>query len=240
MKPTWLRNFGKYFFWPVMWGLLLRIRLYGKQRVPPTGPLIVAANHVNFMDPLVLESQIGRLMVLFAKAEVMGWPFVGWLARHFLVIPVQRGEADPDAFKAALRALKQGAALYVAPEGTRNRDGRLRPGKPGAVVMALRTGAPVLPVGIWGQREFGQNWKQLRKTTVHVHFGRPFRFVGPTKPTPPQLQAMTDEMMFRIAALLPAEWRGVYSDPPPAWRHTCLLNEVTPATNQKEALIAHS
>lgn len=240
MKRTWLRNFGKYFFWPVMWGLLLRIRLYSRLRVPLTGPLIVVANHVNFMDPLLLESQMPRVMVMMAKQEVMEWPFLGWLARHFLIIPVRRGEADPDAFKAALRVLKQGGALYIAPEGTRSHHGRLMRGKPGAVVMALRTGAAVVPVGMWGQRDFGQNWRRLRRTTAHVHFGRPFRFVGPARPTQAQHDAMTEEMMYRIAALLPAEWRGVYAGSPPVWHYTCSVQEVDKPVEHKEAPIAQA
>ena len=229
MKATPLRRFG-YWLFGVLFRLVLKLEVVGREYIPPTGPLIAACNHATFLDPFMIDGQMGRPMVFFAKQEVMAMPLFGFLARYYMVIPVARGEADMNALKAALRVLREGYALYVAPEGTRSKSGALQQGKLGAVVMAQRTHAAVVPCGIWGQKALIPNLKRLRRTPVRVQFGPAFRFVDPTKPSKEEHQAMTDEMMYRIAALLPAEQRGVYAGPPPAFQYTVNLDAVQPAT----------
>jgi 1-acyl-sn-glycerol-3-phosphate acyltransferase len=224
MTPTWLRRFG-YGVFRLVFGLTLKLQASGQANVPPTGPLIAACNHANFLDPFMVDQNMGRVMIFFAKVEVYETPILGWLARRYMVIPVNRGEADATALKLALRALKEGYALYVAPEGTRSKSGELLPGKSGGVVMALRTGATVAPCGIWGQKSFWSNLRRLRRTPVWLRFGPAYRFVGPAKPSKEELQAMTDEMMYRIAELMPPEWRGAYAGPPPVYRYTVGVNE---------------
>lgn len=224
MKPTWLRRFG-YLVFRIVFKLTLKLKVQGTEFVPKTGPLIAACNHANFLDPFMVDQYMGRVMIFFAKVEVYETPILGWLARRYMVIPVNRGEADANALKLAFRALKDGYALYVAPEGTRSKSGELLPGKSGGVVMALRTGATVVPCGIWGQKSFWSNLTRLRRTPVTVRFGPAYRFVGPTKPSKEELQAMTDEMMYRIAALMPSEWHGAYSGTTPAYRYTADVEE---------------
>lgn len=229
MKPTWLRRLG-YFLLPLAFRLLLKFDVQGREHIPPSGPLIVAPNHANFVDPFVLEWQLhlaSRLMVLFAKAEIMTTPGLGWLARRYMVIPVRRGEGDADALKAALRVLKADGALYVAPEGTRSPTGELLRGKPGAVVMAQRTGATIVPAAMWGHKSFWSNLKRLRRTPLSLRFGPPFRFVTAARPDKDELQAMADEIMYRIAALMPPEWRGAYAGDPPPFRYTYTVEGAT-------------
>ena len=231
MKATPLRRFG-YWLYVVVFRLLLKLEVVGREHIPAGGPLIVACNHATFLDPFMIDAVVGRPMVFFAKEEVMSIPVFGFLARYYMVIPVARGEADTSALKGALRTLREGYALYVAPEGTRGHTGALQHGKVGAVVMAQRTGAAVVPCGVSGQKELGRHLKRLRRAPVRVQFGPAFQFVGPRKPSKEELQAMADEMMYRIAALLPAEQRGVYAGPPPAFRYTVELDEAQPATRR--------
>ena len=228
MKATPLRRFG-YWLYAVVFRLILKLEVVGREHIPATGPLIAACNHATFLDPFMIDAGVGRPMVFFAKEEVMSIPVFGFLARYYMVIPVARGEADTHALKAALRTLRDGYALYVAPEGTRSKTGALQSGKVGAVVMAERTQAAVVPCGVWGQKALVPNLKRLRRTPVRVQFGPAFRFVGPRKPSKEEQQAMADEMMYRIAALLPAEQRGVYAGPPPAFRYTVNVDTAHPA-----------
>ncbi len=228
MKATPLRHFG-YWLFGVIFKLVLKLEVVGREHIPPSGPLIAACNHATFLDPFMVDGAMGRPMVFFAKQEVMDLPLFGFLARYYMVIPVARGEADMHALKNALRVLREGYALYVAPEGTRGKTGALQQGKVGALVMAQRTGAAVVPCGIWGQKALVPNLKRLRRTPVRIEFGPAFRFVGPAKPSKDEQQAMTDEMMYRVAALLPPPQRGVYAGPPPAFRYTVNLGEAQPA-----------
>jgi 1-acyl-sn-glycerol-3-phosphate acyltransferase len=162
-------------------------------------------------------------MIYFVKEELHTHPLIGFLARRNMTIPVRRGEVDPSAVKAALRVLRDGLALYVAPEGTRSGTGFLGQGHDGAVVLALRTGAAVVPCAIWGHVLVFSNLKRLRRTPVSLRFGPAYRFVGSSRPSKDEVSAMTDEMMYRIATLMPTEWRGVYAGDPPPYRYTVEL-----------------
>ena len=183
-------------------------------RVPERGPLILATNHVNFLEAPVMYTHLHpRPMTGFAKAETWESPVLGMLADLWGAIPLQRGEADMSALRAALKALEDGQILGVAPEGTRSGDGRLQRGHPGVVLLALRSNAPLLPVVYYGGELFWSNLRRLRRTDFHVAVGRPF-YLSPngTKITREVRQQMTDEIMYQMAALLPPAYRGVYSD----------------------------
>lgn len=224
MNETWLRQFGHTIL-PYVWGSLMSVDVSGQENVPASGPLIVACNHINFIDPFVVDQYVGRQMVFFAKVELYESTLIGPLARRYMMIPVRRGEGDAEAIKAALRVLHAGGALYVAPEGTRSGHGALLAGKTGAVLLAQRVGCPVVPVAVWGHEGLFDNLKNLRPLThMHVCFGEPYRFLGPRKPSKDDLDTMTTEMMYRIAVMLPEKYRGPYSGAPPAWRLTQTLS----------------
>jgi 1-acyl-sn-glycerol-3-phosphate acyltransferase len=191
-------------------------RVDGSQlaRVPDRGPLIIVTNHVNFLDVPVLYIHLQpRPLAGFAKAETWDSPALAMLADLWGAIPLQRGEVDLSALRAALDALEKGRILGVAPEGTRSGNGHLQEGQPGVVLLALRTRAPILPMASYGGECFRHNLTKLRRTDFHIAVGEPFHLVPPEAPMTRQVRSqMTDEIMYQIAALLPPDYRGVYSD----------------------------
>jgi 1-acyl-sn-glycerol-3-phosphate acyltransferase len=199
---------------------LTRVRLEGEvDEIPRTGPVIIAANHSSNLDVPVLGStlmpRMGRRFQWLGKRELFDWPIVGWIARNGGVHAIDRGAADVDAFRLAARILEDGHALFVFPEGTRSRDGRLGEGRDGVAVLALRTGAPIVPVGVTGSYE---RWPRGQKLPhpggrVTVRVGSPFRLADELPAGLDRREAKTaatDLIMRRIAALLPERQRGRY------------------------------
>lgn len=184
------------------------------ENVPAHGPLILVANHINFMEvPLVFTHLLPRPVTGFAKSENWEQPLTRWLFSLWGAIPLRRGEADLNGIRLALEALEQGKILAVAPEGTRTGSGRLTRGNPGIVTLALRSGAPVMPLVYYGSETFWTNIKRLKRTPFNIRTGRPF-YVRPTSETLTRSlrQQITAEIMYQLAALLPPEYRGVYAD----------------------------
>ncbi len=194
--------------------LLCRVDDAQLARVPDQGPLIIVANHVNFLEvPLLYTHLQPRPVTGFAKAETWDNAALGALFDLGGAIPLRRGEADIAALRQALKALEAGQFLAVAPEGTRSGHGRLQPGHPGVVFLALRSGAPLLPVAYYGGELFWRNLPRLRRTDFHIVVGQPFYLdADGVKVTHQVRQQMVDEIMYQVAALLPPAYRGVYSD----------------------------
>jgi 1-acyl-sn-glycerol-3-phosphate acyltransferase len=182
--------------------------------VPDTGPLIIVANHVNFLDaPVVFTRLHPRPVTGFAKAETWDTPGLRLLFDIWEAIPVRRGEADVQAIRRGLDALEAGSILGVAPEGTRSGHGRLQRGHGGVVLLAHHSGAPVLPIACYGAEDYRHDWARLRRAEFHVVVGEPFFLraeAGPARRA--RRQQITDEIMYQLAALLPPEYRGVYAD----------------------------
>jgi len=194
--------------------LLCRVNDAQLAQVPSRGPLIIVANHVNFMEVPVLYTHLQpRPLAGFAKAETWDNPALRLLADLWGAIPLQRGEADMTALRQALQALEAGQILVVAPEGTRSGHGQLQQGHPGVVFLGLRSGAPLLPVVYYGGELFWRNLPRLRRTDFHIIVGQPFFLdAGGTKVTRQVRQQMADEVMYQMARLLPPAYRGAYSD----------------------------
>ena len=199
---------------------LTRVRVEGAiDEIPRTGPVIVAANHSSNLDVPVLGSslmpRLGRRLQWLGKKEIFDWPIVGWIARNGGIHPVDRSTADIDAFRLATRILEEGHALFVFPEGTRSRDGALGQGRDGVAVLALRTGAPIVPVGVTGAYE---RWPRGQKLPhpggrVTARVGSPFRvqeFLPPGTDRRSAKGLATELIMRRIAELLPERQRGRY------------------------------
>src|SRR5215207_4349057 len=132
---------------------LTRIRVEGAlDAIPREGPIILAANHASNLDPVIMSAlvlpKVGRRFQFLGKKELFAWPVVGWIARNGGVHPVDRGAADVEAFRLAERILEQGHILLIFPEGTRSRDGRLQQARDGLAMLAMRTGAPIVPIGV--------------------------------------------------------------------------------------------
>lgn len=195
-------------------GFLCRVDSAQLARVPEHGPLILVVNHVNFLEaPVVYPRLQPRLVTGFAKAETWDNPALRVLADLWGAIPLRRGEPDVTAFRQAMQALEAGHIVIVAPEGTRSGHGRLQRAYPGIVFLALRSGAPLLPVVYYGGERFWQNLPRLRRTDFRIVVGQPFYLdAGGARVTQPVRQHMADEVMYQIAALLPPTYRGAYSD----------------------------
>jgi len=184
------------------------------QKFPTQGPFIAITNHTGQIEvPLLFAHLQPRKLTGWAKIESWDNKFLHWVFGVWGIIPVRRGEADMNALKAALRALEEGLILGIAPEGTRNYNGVLKRGLPGAVLVALHSGAPIIPIAHWGGENFMQNFKHLKRTDFHIRLGEPFKInTQGIKVTGEIRQQIVDEMMCRIAKLLPEEYRGEYSD----------------------------
>jgi 1-acyl-sn-glycerol-3-phosphate acyltransferase len=211
---TWRRRLFRWGIWQVLYRLWIRLHVDGWENLPAGGPVIIMGNHMASLDPLVMISFYpDRDIVPMAKLQAFSLPIHRYFLGHWGAIPVDRGEADTRAIRAALETLRQGKILMLYAEGTRSRTGLIR-GEPGSVYLAAKTGATVVPAAIWGTRAFPRSWfKDFQGTPVYFRFGQPFRFRAQGgRPPREHIQAMTDEAMYRISALLPPEWRGVYSD----------------------------
>lgn len=193
--------------------LLLDIRTEGLENVPRSGPLIVMINHIAFLDPVILTGFFPRHLISMAKVEAIEDKVIGPIIKAFDAFPVNRGAADRSALRTAFDVLDAGLALLIAPEGTRSADGALGEAHVGVAFVAGRAHAPVVPVAISGTPQFKYNWKKLKRTTVTYRFGQPFYLdAGDERLTSDVLKQMTDEAMYRLAALLPPEQRGIYGD----------------------------
>ncbi len=193
---------------------ILRFEVSGAENIPPAGPVIIVINHIAFLDPVMVLGSVPRRVVPMAKAEAFELPVFGLFVKVYGTIPVRRGEADMNAVKYALRCLKNGDIVLMAPEGTRSRNYQLQPAKDGAAVLALRSGAPIVPVGVTGTHRAQVYWRRLQRPPVRLSVGRPFkvRFLDSDngRPSRRELSEITTEIMYQLAAQLPPEFRGVY------------------------------
>ncbi len=191
-----------------------RKQIRGLERVPRHGPLILVSNHLNNADPPVLTQTFPRRIVWMAKQELFDIPIIGWLFRLFGLIPVRRFEADLSALRKAQHALKRGHVLGMFPEGTRSAGLGLKEGEPGTALIALRTGAPILPIAIWGTEHIKLPRDLLRRTPITLVIGEPFTLSAEGRISKEQVAAATKEIMRGIAELLPEQYRGVYASAP--------------------------
>lgn len=194
--------------------LACRIETDALHQVPAKGPLILVCNHINFLEvPLVFTHLQPRPVTGFAKSETWNNPLIGRLFNLWQAIPLRRGEADLSAMRKAIQALNAGKIIAVSPEGTRSGDGRLGKGIPGVVVLALNSGAPMLPLVYFGGESLRPNLLRLRRTDFRIRVGKPFYLeTNGIKVTRQIRQVMVDEIMYQLAALLPPQYRGVYAD----------------------------
>ena len=183
-------------------------------RVPDQGPLIVVTNHVNILEiPIIYTHLQPRAVTGFVAAYRWDSRWLRWLLDVCGAISLRRGEADVAALRRGMEMLKAGYMVIISPEGTRSGHGRLQKGHPGVVLLALHSGAPLLPVVYHGSERYPDNLRRLRRTDFHIVVGKPFYLdAGGVKVTRQVRRQMVDEVMYQMAALLPPAYRGVYSD----------------------------
>ncbi|MGD0574209.1 MAG: lysophospholipid acyltransferase family protein [Anaerolineales bacterium] len=205
--------------------MLIRLeRVEGLQNIPASGPAILMINHIAFVDPLVVMAVVPRLVVPLAKIEVYSLPVIGLFPKLYGVIPVRRFEVDRRALAMALEVLEAGEIVLVAPEG--HRGPALQQAKEGMAFLAIRSGAPVVPVSIDGTVGYPSlDPRRWAGGGAQITFGRPFRLhAAPGESLREQLREMTDEAMGQVAAMLPPSRRGVYAASDPSLpKHLTLL-----------------
>ena len=196
----------------------------GLHHVPTTGPVIVASNHLSFVDSVVIPCVVPRKVVFLAKSDYFtGTGVKGTLQRAWFeglgMLPVDRDDtkAALASLDTALEVLGRGEAFGIYPEGTRSRDGRLYRGRTGVAHLALTAGCPVVPVGLQGTAEIqpvGSNLPRLAKVTVR--FGEPIRVAGEYDGVPSgrARRDLTDRIMSAITGLSGQELAGVYNERP--------------------------
>ena len=182
--------------------LLFRLKKRGTEHVPPGGPVLLVANHASVLDPPLVGSAAPRQLTFLAKAELFRIPLFGGLIRRLGAHPLRREGGDAAALRMALRILKDGGALLVFPEGTRGEEGRLGPAKPGAGMLAVLGGAPVIPVYVSGSgRAWPRGRRFPRRADVTVTFGPPLPVVAGGVNRKDDYEAASRRMMAAIASL---------------------------------------
>ncbi len=196
------------FFVIAAFTLVARVRIRGRDNIPKNGAFILASNHLSWTDIPLIPCHLPRRVVYMAKEEYFVSK-IKWFVRFLGAFPVKRGEGDRQALRAAEAQLKKGNILGIFPEGTRSRTQTMAKAHPGMGMIALRSGVPVVPVAVWGSENVLK--KPFARATVS--YGTPIVLKPKgAKITRGDIDAATQEVMTRIAAMLPPEYRGVYAD----------------------------
>jgi 1-acyl-sn-glycerol-3-phosphate acyltransferase len=191
-----------------------RIEKLEFKKVPAKGPLIIYSNHTGMVEvPIIFTELLPRPVTGIAKIESWDNWFLRWIFNMWDAIPIRRGEADMEAMHSMLHALENNYILGLSPEGTRNKTGALLKAQPGVIILALKSGSPLMPLAHWGGEKFKGNIKRLKRTDFHIRCGRMFYLdAHGERVTKEVRQQMVDELMYQMAILLPTEYRGAYSD----------------------------
>lgn len=204
------------------------MEIHGIENVPLTGGMILASNHIGILDIVMVYFAIDRTDLFIPVAEKfgrVGW--IRWLGKHLNFLFVDRFNPDLKAIRRMISLMENGKCLVIAPEGTRSLTGSLNEGKPGVAYLAARSGFPVVPAAITGtaDRVVLANVKRFRRSHITLTAGEKFVIPRlPNKDRDAALQKYTDEIMCRMAVLLPEKYRGVYAEHP---RLKELLNSPT-------------
>jgi 1-acyl-sn-glycerol-3-phosphate acyltransferase len=154
-------------------------RVYGAERVPVTGPVVLAANHASYVDPPLIGAGLPRQVHFLARDTLFTQPVLGSLLRSWEVVPVDRDGAGAGGLKAILDRLRQGGAILLFPEGTRSADGQLQAARAGIGLVILKSSCPVVPVRVFGTFEaYGRRLRLPRPYRVTVKFGGPLDFTA--------------------------------------------------------------
>lgn len=191
-------------------------RFEGTENVPKEGGVIVATNHMSRMDiPLLFVNPVRKDITALVAEKYVSYPGISWFAKTAGAIYIDRSRADFGAFREAQKLIKAGVAMGIAPEGTRSKISELMEGKAGTILLAIRTGAPIVPVGLAGTEDSFKRLLTFRKPRMVVRFGKPYVIEElPRENREEAMQNAIDEIMCRIAALLPARYWGFYKDHP--------------------------
>lgn len=192
--------------------LIMKMEVEGLENLPLEGSLVIACNHVTNFDVFPMQFSLPRPIFFMAKAELFKFPLMDVALRNLGAFPVYRGEKDAWAMSHARKVLEQGQTLGMFPEGTRNKGKGLGVAKTGTARMAIDTSSPIVPMVVTGTDRFFKVFPHRANVTV--------KLLPPLLPAPGETPlALTDRLMFSMAAVLPEELRGVYAEMPKGFRN---------------------
>lgn len=209
MNPSYFIGWCLFRF---VYATYFRWRVFHPERVPLTGPVILASNHLSFLDPPLVGSGLKRGINYMARKTLFRYPGIGALLRSWNAVPVDRDGGSASGLKEILDRLKRGGAIIMFPEGTRSLDGRLQPGRSGIGLAIIKSDAPVIPVRVFGTFEaYGKGVKFPRPHRIQVKYGEPMLFAELraeakkcSKDRLKQIyQQVADELMAKIGRLQP-------------------------------------
>ncbi len=194
---------------------IARVEMSGFEHLPPGQGYVIAANHIGRLDAALAYYVLDRPDIIMVVAEKYEkYAFFRWLVRITNGMFIDRYNADIGAIRATLRRLNQGQILTITPEGTRSKSGNLIEAKPGGIYLAWKAGVPILPVALTGTEDavVKDRLKHFRRLHIKAVAGPAFTLPAIAgKDRDDLMQHYTDEVMCRIAALLPEGRRGVYA-----------------------------
>ncbi|MBI1792796.1 MAG: 1-acyl-sn-glycerol-3-phosphate acyltransferase [Chloroflexi bacterium] len=212
-----MRNFLRWLL-RIIVNLIAKVEIHGYENVPESGAFVIATNHLGMLDAGMLFYALNRWDVFIPVAEK--WEknaFLRWAGRYANFIFIDRFNPDLKAMRKIIGLMESGNILVIAPEGTRSRAGSMIEGRPGVSYLAAKLNRPIIPVGLAGTEDnvILSNIKHFRRSHIVVTAGKPFTLPPlPTKERDAELKRFTDEIMCRIAALVPEKYRGVYAQHP--------------------------
>ncbi|GAB1471435.1 lysophospholipid acyltransferase family protein [Chloroflexota bacterium] len=198
--------------------MIAKVEIRGYENLPEKGGFVIAVNHLGFLDAPMAYYALDNWNLFIPVAEK--WEesaILRWLGKYLNAIFIDRFNPDLKAMREMIHRMEAGQTLVIAPEGTRARDEKMAQGKPGVAYLAAKMGWTIVPVGISGteDRIVIHNLKRFKKSSVHVAAGKSFSLPPfPKENRDEKLQEYTDEIMCRIAVLLPEKNRGYYADHP--------------------------
>lgn len=207
------RHFARYFL-RFLLRTLAMLEIRGRENIPPRGPLIVAFNHLGHVDAPLVIALMPYPVEAIALADLLSVPGTSQALRAYGVIPIHRDQFDRQVVQRALEVLRAGGVLILAPEARRSVTGALERARAGAAYLAMKSRAPVLPVAITGTDKILDALKLLHRPRLTATFGVPFTLPHPERNgrRREERQRAADEIMIRIARMLPPEYRGVYQE----------------------------
>jgi 1-acyl-sn-glycerol-3-phosphate acyltransferase len=210
MKPS--RYWYRLGYW--LFGLFLfffySYRFFHRQRVPPTGPILIIANHESYWDPPIVGCAVGRQVTYMARKTLFNSPALAWWMNKVGAFPVDQEGTGLDGLKKALQLLKEGKGVIVFPEGTRTPDGRMRPFQQGIALLIRRAKVPVLPIGLAGSYDawaihqkkpaFAPLWCTPRKASIACVIGEVIPAESLLSLSPDRMMAYLSERVAKLRA----------------------------------------
>ena len=216
----------------LLFRMFIKLDIKEFEKVPREGPFMLIANHTSALDgPIMYVFMQPRKMVAMAKQELWKHWFTRYVMNLWESIPVDRENMSRQTMESCFGILDRGDILAIAPEGTRSSDGKLQQGKAGVAFIAHKKQVPMVPVANIGLEKIPQNIKRLRRTPVTFFVGEPFEIVRKEgRLDAAGREQLIEEIMLRLAQLLPPEYRGYYADHEPTYLLTREITESSALT----------